>query len=490
VTSDDQSTPADDQFGLPPEIEKLIKDLTGGADLPPELREMLSGAGLEKIDPQVMAMMAGQLQSLFTGGGDADGGLDATSVTDLARKVIASDGDPSISEKGAREVADAVRVADLWLDPITELTASGLTGVAWSRSEWVEQTMPAWVQLIEPIAEGVTGAIHGALGRQLGSIGEGGLPEGMLPPGMNPAAMMGQVESMMRRVHGSLFSMQVGQGLGALSGELLSGTEPTLPLVSRPTVALLSRNIAEFAEGLDLPASEVLLYAAVREVARARLFHSVPWLGTQLLAAVRDYGSGIVIDTEAIESSLTSIDATNPDAVREALEGRLFAPPERTPAQLAALARLEASLALVEGWVDVVSSAAVRSTLPHAEALGEAIRRRRATGGPAEKTFAALVGLELRPRRLRDAANLFAALEARGGAALRDRAWQHPDLAPSAADLDDVLGYVERLTTPVADEMDAALAQLLADAQSSDQHEGKGEGDGDRDGGQRPESGS
>lgn len=465
MTNDDQSnTPSQGPSELPPEIEKLIRDLTGGAELPPELREMLAGAGLEQIDPQVMAMMTGQLQSLFAGGGSDDGGLDPTAATDLARKVIAAQGDPSISEKGSREVADAVRVGDLWLDPITELSAAGLTGVAWSRAEWLETTMAQWVALIDPIAEGVTGAIHGALSKQMGALGEEGIPAELLPPGMNPAAMMGQVESMMRRVHGSLFSMQVGQGLGGLSAELLSGNEASLPLVGPPQVALLSRNIADFAEGLDLPASEVLLYAAVREVARARLFHGVPWLGPHLVAAVRDYGAGIVIDTEAIESSLSSIDASNPDAVREALEGRLFAPPEHTPAQQSALARLEASLALVEGWVDVVTSAAVRSTLPHAEALGEAIRRRRATGGPAEKTFGALVGLELRPRRLRDAANLFAALEAKGGAELRDRAWQHPDLAPTADDLDDVLGYVERLSSPVTDDMDAALDALLRDA--------------------------
>ena len=50
------------------------------------------------------------------------------------------------------------------------------------------------------------------------------------------------------------------------------------------------------------------------------------------------------------------------------------------------------------------------------------------------------MGLELRPRRLRDAVNLFAALEAAGGAGLRDSAWSHPDLAPSADDLDDPLG--------------------------------------------------
>src|SRR3712207_7847253 len=43
---------------------------------------------------------------------------------------------------------------------------------------------------------------------------------------------------------------------------------------------------------------------------------------------------------------------------------------------------------------------ACSSTLPSAAALRETVRRRRASGGPAEQTFATLVGLQLRPRRL------------------------------------------------------------------------------------------
>ena len=153
----------------------------------------------------------------------------------------------------------------------------------------------------------------------------------------------------------------------------------------------------------------------------------MPWLAPALLAAVRDYAADISIDTTAIEEAVGSIDPSDPEAVQQALQGRMFAP-QHSPAQQAALARLETLLALVEGWVDVVADRATREHLPQADALGEAVRRRRATGGPAEKAFGALVGLELRPRRLRDAANLFAALEESGGPAVRDGAWRHPDL--------------------------------------------------------------
>ena len=83
--------------------------------------------------------------------------------------------------------------------------------------------------------------------------------------------------------------------------------------------------------------------------------------------------------------------------------------------------------------------------MPGADALRETTRRRRATGGPAEQTFATLVGLELRPRRLREAAALWWSVTEGRGVSGRDAIWSHPDLLPTADDLDDPLGFGERV---------------------------------------------
>jgi putative hydrolase len=132
-------------------------------------------------------------------------------------------------------------------------------------------------------------------------------------------------------------------------------------------------------------------------------------------------------------------------ALQRALEGGAdggLLSPKPTPEQASALTRLETALALVEGWVDVVVAAAAEGHLPAAEPLRETVRRRRAVGGPAEQTFATLVGLELRPRRSRDAAALWAELEKARGVEGRDALWRHPDLMPAAEDLDDPAAFV------------------------------------------------
>ena len=117
--------------------------------------------------------------------------------------------------------------------------------------------------------------------------------------------------------------------------------------------------------------------------------------------------------------------------------------PKATPEQVAALERLETLLALIEGWVQTVVNDALGDRIPGTSALSETLRRRRATGGPAEQTFATLVGLELRPRKLREAAALWERLTEAVGADARDAVWQHPDLLPSAEDLDDPAAFID-----------------------------------------------
>jgi putative hydrolase len=352
---------------------------------------------------------------------------------DLARQGAISQlaaGSQPTSQAEQAAVADALRLADLWLDQATELPSGIDRPLAWSRVEWVEQTLPAWEALINPLAERVVGAMTSAMPAEA-------------------AAMAGPLAGVMSQMGGFLFGAQLGQALGRLSGEVVTSTDVGLPLAPAGSGVLLPQNVAEFAEGLDRPADEVRLFVALREAASQRLFAHVPWLRQQLHDAVHAYARGITIDRDAIERGINEamggleggIDPSDPETLQRlmpALE------PEETPEQQMALRRLETLLALVEGWVDTVVASAAADRLPGHGALAETMRRRRATGGPAEQTFATLVGLQLRPRRLRDAATVWGALTQKHGAEARDRLWSHPDLLPTSDDLDEPMDFVAR----------------------------------------------
>jgi putative hydrolase len=103
--------------------------------------------------------------------------------------------------------------------------------------------------------------------------------------------------------------------------------------------------------------------------------------------------------------------------------------------------------------------------LPKSEAIAETVKRRRASGGPAESAFATLVGLELRPRRLREAAAMWKAVTDAVGPAKRDSLWSQPDLIPTGDDIDFPQGLIARLTgdEPAPDDIDQAIEDLLND---------------------------
>ncbi|MFG3050516.1 zinc-dependent metalloprotease [Kitasatospora sp. NPDC048239] len=380
--------------------------------------------GLNPNDLGAAFQQLGQMLSFEGGPVNWDLAKDIARQTVVAEPVEGKSKDRSVSATERSAVAEAVRLADLWLDSATEFPSGAGTAVAWSRAEWIEATLPVWKDLVDPVAERVGTAMGGVL------------PEEM-------QAMAGPLMGMMRSMGGAMFGTQIGQALGALAAEVVGSTDVGLPLAPAGKAALLPQNIAEFGEGLNVPADEVRLYLALREAAHQRLFAHVPWLRAHLFGAVEAYARGIKVDSSRMEELAGQLDPSNPEALQEALAGGLLQP-EDTPEQKAALARLETALALVEGWVDAVVHAAAEPHLPQAGALRETVRRRRAAGGPAEQTFATLVGLELRPRRLRDAARLWALLADARGIEGRDDLWQHPDMLPTAADLDDPDAFVHR----------------------------------------------
>jgi putative hydrolase len=347
----------------------------------------------------------------------------------IARQTVAQgtpDGtkDSSIGAGERSAVEEAVRLADLWLDDATSLPSGAGSALAWSRAEWVEATLPVWKELVDPVAERV--------GSAMGDV----LPEEM-------QAMAGPLIGMMRSMGGAMFGTQIGQAVGVLAGEVVGSSDVGLPLGPAGKAALLPANVAAFGKDLGVSEDEVRIYLALREAAHQRLFTHVPWLRSHLFGAVEGYARGIRVDTQKLEDVVGQFDPQNPEQLQEALQQGMFQPQD-TPEQKNALARLETALALVEGWVDAVVHAAASPRLSSASALRETLRRRRATGGPAEQTFATLIGLELRPRRLRDASRLWASLTDARGIDGRDSLWAHPDMLPTASDLDDPDGFVHR----------------------------------------------
>ncbi|MDI1459833.1 zinc-dependent metalloprotease [Catellatospora sp. KI3] len=378
-------------------------------------------------DPQQMQQFLAGLQQLMAMSQPGGGPVNWDLARQVATTTLNTEGDPAVSAADRAEVGEALRLADLWLEPVTSLP-SGLVGTAaWNRNEWIFNTLDVWRKLADPVA-----------GRMVAAMGD------LVPP--ERRAQLGPMAAMITGLGGALFGGQFGQALAKLATEVLSAGDIGLPLGPAGTAALVPANIRAYGEGLELDPGELRLFTALREAAHQRLFGHVPWLRGHVLSAVEAYANGIKVDREAIEEALGRIDPSDPESMNELrLEG-IFTPDD-SEQQRIALNRLETTLALVEGWVCHTVEAAAAGRLPNVVRLSEMFRRRRAAGGPAEQTFAALVGLELRPRRLREAAALWAALTEHRGVDGRDALWAHPDLLPDEEAFTDPVAYATRSET-------------------------------------------
>jgi putative hydrolase len=443
MTDDDRSDPGDD-------FQEMLRRLLGGeGGMDPAQLEQLRGLG---IDPAMIQQVMRQFQSAASG----DGGIDWSAAQTQALHLANKDG-LGISSGDAHDVDQAFALATLWLSEATAISDLGSTPRAMTRGQWVQATLPVWRELAEPVATSIADAMTEAIGSQL--------PEEM----QGVASGAGRL---MRTVGGSLFAAQLGAVIGGLSLEVVSGGDVGIPVMPDGDAAILPQNFADFGRDLEIDQDQLALALATRELAHARLFRHAKWLRLHVISQVTEFARGLHVDTDALEELAARFDPSAPEELRAALEsGALL--PTRSEAQTVALNRLENLLATIEGWVDVVTADAT-SRLPAADRIAEAVRRRRAVGGPAERAMGSLVGLELRPRRLREAAAMWRTVTDAVGVAARDALWDYPDLMPGAEDIDDPAALVARLQArargdaPERDAMDDALAALLAEAEGDD----------------------
>ena len=399
----------------------------------------ISGAGGGM--PDLSALM-NQMQAFMQ---PHDGPVNWAVVTDMARKVSAQEPDPTPTAAQRDAIADAVRLADHWLDDATDFPSGVTTTAAWSRAEWIVETTDVWKRLVEPIAGSAVGALGNAL------------PE-------EARAMAGPLLGMLGKATGAMVASQVGQGVGALSSEVLGASDIGLPLGPDGKAALLPGNVEKFAAELDVSTDDVLLYLALREAAHQRLFanaHVAARAPDRCRHGVRR-GHRDQHRWHRGEARPDRPDQPGVDAVghggRTLRPGQVPGPagcpgtPRDHPGAGRGLGRRGRRPRRPRPGCPTPRSC----RRPYAAGARPAARPSR----PSPRWSASSCD----PRRLRDASTLWGSLRTRQGTEGRDGVWMHPDLLPTAADLDDPLGFREDAATPESlsdEDFDAGLRELL-----------------------------
>jgi putative hydrolase len=360
-------------------------------------------------------------------------------LRDVARKFISSQGDRPVGSQDVTDSQVALDIANTWLDEATNFPALSRSNLpAWSRRDWLDSSVTNWAKMIEPLADGMANALTNVLKHENGADAEQGLAA---------------VAPIMRAFMGSLIANQLGTSIGQLAVSITGANDVAIPLFGSSEARLIPENVTKWAQGLDIPTDEVRIFLAVREAAASRLFSHSPWLSEYIQAAITAYGAGIKIDIDSIQEQAEraletgELDINNPESISVAISSGLFKP-EQSPSQDAALEKLEIILALIEGWIDYVSTKAVGDRLPSYPALSETLRRGRATKSPTQQLFATLLGLEVSPRKMRECSHFWFEVESEIGLAGRDQRWEDPALLPRSEDLADVKKFLTSTIVP------------------------------------------
>ena len=421
----------------------------------PDFEALLKQFSEMGIDSDALAGAKSFLENM----GSAKTGSDQNLITvaalrDIAKEIISAKGDLPVGTADQERLGQSLAIANTWLDPeILFPSATATTQSAWAKREWLDESLTGWQQLIEPLAVGMADALANIISSSSSSLPIEFTGEINQSPEQQDA-MKAMLARLLRGFMGTLIATHLGRGIGLLANSVTGANDVAIPLLKADSGShLIPQNVNEWAQGLGIDLEQVTIYLALREAAAARLFANTTWLNTYLRDAIISYGKGITIDVDSItrqaEEAMSSgeIDINNPESLNLALNAGLFTP-QQTPAQELALTKLEMALALIEGWIDHVISEVASDRIPAFNALIENSRRRRATSSPMQQLFANLLGLEVSPRKMREASAFWGEVKKIRGSDGRDKCWEDPAFLPMPDDLADVAAFLNSVTVP------------------------------------------
>ena len=407
------------------------------------------------IDSGALAGAKSFFESMQSGASTTDQSLiKVANLREIARKIITAKGDLPIGNLDQEKLNQSLLLANTWLDTEILFPAAVMPSQsAWSKRDWLDESVTGWQQLIEPLALGMADALGNVITNASTSLPIEFMGSSEQSPAQQEAMKL-MLARILRGFMGTLIATQLGQGIGMLANSITGANDVAIPLLKSDSGShLIPQNINEWSEGLGIDQEQVAIYLSLREAAASRLFANSPWLQNYIKDLITAYGKGISIDVESItrqaEEAMASgeIDMNNPQAINLALNAGLFTP-QQTPAQELALTRLEMTLALIEGWIDHVISQVAADRMPAFNAMIENSRRRRATNAPMQQLFANLLGLEVSPRKMREASAFWNEVKNLRGADGRDKCWEDAAFLPMPDDLSDVKAFLDSVTVP------------------------------------------
>jgi putative hydrolase len=370
----------------------------------------------------------GDLGKMLGGLGGTAGGLQWDAARQMAMQVASGgESEANIDPIARMDVEQLARVADLHVARKTGLSTSmtgrGVQVVPVTRMQWVQRSLDAYKPLFESLASSLTTS-----------------PEAP----SDPAAQGDPFAAMLSQLMGSMAPMMLGVTAGGMIGHLAQRSfgQYDLPVPRDPSdeLLLVLPNVDAFADDWSIERKDLLLWLCMHEIAHHAVL-AVPHVRAALEGGLREYAAGFRPDAGALGDKLGSVDMTDPESSIAELQG-LFGDPEvvlgaiQTDAQRALLPRLEALVAMIEGYVDHVMDDIGTGLISSYGMITEAVRRRRVEADESDRFVARLFGLELGQATYDQGAAFVDGVVERAGFDALDALWRGESFLPTPPEIE------------------------------------------------------
>jgi putative hydrolase len=358
---------------------------------------------------------------------------------DLARQIAVSiaAGDAAatfITEQDHADVAEHVRVAELWLTETVSLPtpAQLVKARAATPTEWAEHATTAFAELVDPVAAKVA--------RVMGEQGAQAATQPGSESGAGDSAMISQALGQLAPM---FMGIQAGTTLGSLASEVTGSHETGLPTTDDELLLVLP-TIDAFARGYGLDQRATRQWIAARAAAHRLVFEAFPGVRGQFFARYHNYVASLDIDLAQGIQRLQELDFTNPEGLQEALGDDGLFSHQSSPETAQAASAVTTFLAVVEAYTAAAVAAVADRAGDHGR-IAEAYVRRIAEGGTGRRMLAAFIGLQP-PENQRLAEAFISDVRDRAGWGALSRLWEDAESFPTDADLADPSLWLSRVS--------------------------------------------
>ncbi len=241
---------------------------------------------------------------------------------------------------------------------------------------------------------------------------------------------------------GALLAIEAGAVSGFLAGRVLAQYEfPVLDPDAPARLLFLAPNLGHAANQLEARNEQLLRWVALHETTHALQFGGVPWLRPHLAEMVRELLGALEMDPRGLLRFPDPGDLRRLfEQVREDGLAMVMVGPERR----AVLDRVQAFMAVLEGYAEHVMDAVGAQVLDDLPSMRKAMERRRRDRSGLLRLLERLLGMDLKMRQYVQGKAFCDGVVARGGISALNRVWAGPESMPVLAELDDPARWLER----------------------------------------------